>query len=73
MTVPGKKKARNRTRRGRAHLALKNLKLAVCSHCRKPVLPHHACANCGYYDGRLAVKVKSKLDKKTGKKAKEEK
>ena len=74
MPVPAKHKAKSHSRSGRAHLALKKVILNKCSKCRKPVLPHHACAYCGTYDKREAVKIKTRLDKKSkAKKEKEEK
>jgi large subunit ribosomal protein L32 len=32
--------------------------IILCSHCRRPHLSHHVCANCGYYAGREVVTPK---------------
>jgi len=71
MTVPPKRKPRNRTRKGRSHQALKKITLSSCQKCKQPVLPHRVCANCGFYNGKEVIKVKTKLDKQ--KKEKKEK
>ncbi len=46
-------------RRDRRRAANNNLRSAVqviqCPHCKEPVLPHRACAACGFYKGREAV------------------
>lgn len=52
MTIPGKRLARRRKHLRASHTALKPLALSVCPKCKKPTLPHHACAFCGYYRGR---------------------
>jgi large subunit ribosomal protein L32 len=48
-------------RRNRRRAANSNLKVAVqviaCPKCKEPVLPHRACAACGFYKGREVVKV----------------
>ena len=38
--------------------------LNVCPKCRKPVLSHTACKNCGYYKGEEVIDVLSQLTKK---------
>jgi large subunit ribosomal protein L32 len=48
-----------------SHFALKKTKLNLCSKCGQAVAPHRACAICGTYQGREAVKVKVKSKKKT--------
>jgi len=46
--------------------------LAKCPKCAKPVLPHTACPNCGYYKGREVINVLEKLDRKERKKREKE-
>jgi large subunit ribosomal protein L32 len=67
MSVPGKRRAKSETRSRRSHHALKKQTLNSCSQCGKAILPHTACAFCGYYKGREAVKVKVKAKKTTKK------
>ncbi|HSP77878.1 MAG TPA: 50S ribosomal protein L32 [Myxococcaceae bacterium] len=57
MGVP--KKRTSKMRRDRRRAANNNLRSAVqvinCANCKEPVLPHRACAACGYYKGREAI------------------
>jgi ribosomal protein L32 len=46
------------------HKYIKPVSLSVCPKCRKTILPHTACKNCGYYKGREVINVLSKLTKK---------
>ncbi len=64
MAVPKKKTSKTRTKTRRAHLALKPITLSRCLHCQKPQKPHHVCLNCGYYNGKEVIKIKSKIKRK---------
>lgn len=66
------KHTKGKRNRVRSHHALKTRRLAVCSHCARPVLPHRVCTNCGYYAGRQVIDVLAKLDKKERKKKEKE-
>lgn len=44
--VPTKHHSKSKVGRRRSHLALKKVKLAVCSNCQAPKLPHRVCAKC---------------------------
>jgi large subunit ribosomal protein L32 len=57
MANPKQKRSKSNIRTRRRNWKLRRVTLSVCPHCRKPRLPHHACLNCGYYNGRQAVKV----------------
>jgi large subunit ribosomal protein L32 len=46
------------------HLFIKEPKLVSCPKCQKPVLPHIACKNCGFYKGKEVIDVMKKLSKK---------
>jgi len=61
MGLPGHRRTSSHKRRRASHFALSATSLTVCAHCKKPVVPHQACANCGYYRGRQVIKVKSKV------------
>ncbi len=58
MGVPKRKVAHARQGDRRAHLAISGPQLEPCSHCHEPKLIHHACPNCGYYNGRPTVEIK---------------
>jgi large subunit ribosomal protein L32 len=36
----------------------------LCPKCKKPVLPHTVCLNCGFYKGTEVLDVLGKLTKK---------
>lgn len=50
-------------RRDRRRAANSNLRTPVqvnqCPKCKEPVLPHRACAACGYYKNREVIAVES--------------
>jgi large subunit ribosomal protein L32 len=66
MSVPPKRRPKSGTRKRRSHHGLKPTTLVKCAKCGKPVKPHIACAFCGVYKGREAIKIKT-LAKKTKK------
>ncbi|MDD5547539.1 MAG: 50S ribosomal protein L32 [Candidatus Pacebacteria bacterium] len=47
--VPVKHRSKSKVGRSRSHLALKKVKLSVCSNCKAPVLSHRACGKCKTY------------------------
>lgn len=57
--LPKRKTAKARQGERRSHLALTPKALMNCPQCGSAKLPHHACTNCGNYDGREAVEIKS--------------
>jgi large subunit ribosomal protein L32 len=58
MGVPKRKVSHARQGERRSHLALSLPRLEECPHCHQPKQSHHACPNCGWYKGRLAVETK---------------
>ena len=64
MGLPSQKRTKSSKKRRASHFALIKVRLTKCSHCSEPVLPHHACLNCGYYNGKETIKIKTALDKK---------
>nr|WP_072514334.1 50S ribosomal protein L32 [Ndongobacter massiliensis] len=56
MAVPKRKtsKARRDKRRASSYRLVMH-ETTICSHCGKPVLPHHVCPACGYYKGKEVV------------------
>jgi len=71
MPVPKRKRSRARRDKRFANKGLKVKSFGSCPQCEKPILPHQACASCGYYKGSkvLATKedrtVKRKEERKT--------
>jgi large subunit ribosomal protein L32 len=70
MAVPRHKHTRSSVGQRRMHLFITKATLTTCPKCKKPVLSHTACKNCGYYKGREVVNVLASLTKKD-KKARE--
>lgn len=58
MAVPKRKtsKARRDTRRA-ANWKLSIPGIVECPQCHDPKLAHRVCKKCGYYSGKLVVKV----------------
>ena len=59
MALPKRRHSRARTRKRRAHDALKRTGQTLCSHCNAVKLPHRVCPNCGFYGGRQAVEMET--------------
>jgi large subunit ribosomal protein L32 len=64
MPVPKKRHSNTRTRQRRANWKLKALAFGKCSQCGAPIMPHHACKNCGTYQGRQVLKIETEESKK---------
>ena len=58
MAQPKRRSSKQRTRTKRSTWKLKEKTIATCKHCNEPVMPHRACPNCGYYDGKEVIKQK---------------
>jgi large subunit ribosomal protein L32 len=67
MSVPPKRRPRSSIRTRASHFALKEVKLNKCSKCGSATEPHRACAICGTYKGKEAVKIKTKTKTAKGK------
>ncbi|MFQ5649123.1 MAG: 50S ribosomal protein L32 [bacterium] len=52
MALPKRRQSKSRGRKRRTHWKLSAPNVVECSHCHQPMLPHRACPNCGYYNGR---------------------
>lgn len=64
MAVPRHKHTRAKVGKSRMHKYIKRVSLNVCPKCKKPVLSHTVCKNCGFYKGKEAINVLAKLTKK---------
>ena len=67
MGLPGHRRTSSHKRRRASHFALKSANLSVCPKCKKPILPHKACGNCGTYKGRQVLNVDKRLSRATRK------
>ena len=64
MAQPKRRWSKARTHLKRSTWKLEGKTLATCPHCHEPILPHRACSNCGYYNGKEVMAVKNDEDKK---------
>ena len=64
MAVPRHKHTRSKVGKSRMHKYITTLHLNVCPKCKKPVLSHTVCLNCGFYKGKETINVLAKLTKK---------
>ena len=55
MAVPKRKMSKARRDSRRANWKLEVPGYVACPQCHEPKLPHHVCAECGYYDGKEVV------------------
>lgn len=72
MGVPKQKHTKSRRNKRRSQIFLKKPNLIICSKCKKPVLPHMVCLNCGYYQSQEVIDVFKKLSKKEKKQKEKE-
>jgi large subunit ribosomal protein L32 len=64
MAVPRHKHTRAKVGKTRMHKHIYRVSLNVCPKCKKPVLSHTVCKNCGYYKGVEVINVLADLTKK---------
>jgi large subunit ribosomal protein L32 len=64
MAVPKQGHTRAKVGKSRMHKYIEPVRLSVCPKCKKPVLSHTACLNCGFYKGKEVINVLSELTKK---------
>ncbi|MFC1787779.1 50S ribosomal protein L32 [Patescibacteria group bacterium] len=57
MALPSHRRTSSDKRRRSAHFALKKVALFACPKCKKPIKPHQACLECGFYKGRGTLDV----------------
>ncbi len=72
MPAPKQRHTKSRRNKRRSHLALTPENFSLCPKCKNPILPHHACQNCGYYKGREVIDVLAKLEKRERKQKEKE-
>ena len=64
MAVPKRKPSKARVRRRKAtwKRSVEKIKptLVECAHCHQMKMAHNVCPNCGYYNDRQVLTIKSK-------------
>lgn len=58
--LPKRRKSQSRAAQRLSHTARQATATVACPQCHSPMLPHHACPTCGYYNGREVVKKEEK-------------
>ncbi len=61
--VPFRRTSKTAKNARRTHLKKEAPTITVCKNCGKPVEPHRACKECGYYKGKQVIEVKKKKEK----------
>ncbi|MEX0940595.1 MAG: 50S ribosomal protein L32 [Candidatus Babeliales bacterium] len=66
MPVPKRKVSKSRRDKRSANKGIREDKTTVahCTNCEKPLLPHQACRECGYYKGAKVLKTKDERGEK---------
>ena len=57
--LPKRKIAHARQGERRAHMKIEAEAVMNCPQCNSPKFPHHACTNCGTYNGREVIEIKA--------------
>ena len=60
MALPKRRKSHSRVRTRRQQWRAQKVTMSTCSHCGSANLPHHACGNCGYYNGRQVLATRDR-------------
>ena len=57
MAVPKRKVSKSKRDKRRTHWKTSAPELSTCPECGEPRLPHHACKECGFYNGRKVLET----------------
>lgn len=60
MAVPTRRRGHAKQGQVRQNTALKAVNTVTCPNCGAAIRPHHVCLNCGYYNGKKVLDVKTK-------------
>ena len=62
MAHPKYRISKQRKRKRRTHYKIEAPNVSSCSNCGAPKLSHHVCGECGFYNGRLMLKISKKAE-----------
>lgn len=60
MALPKRRKSHAKVRTRQQQWRAAKLTTTSCPHCQAVIVPHRACGQCGYYNGRPVVPPKAK-------------
>lgn len=63
MPCPKRRTSKSRKNKRRTHWNLNEKNLVECPRCHEMKLPHRACLECGYYNGKPVISSLSKKEK----------
>ncbi len=64
MANPKRQTSKAHRDKRRTHWKIIPVDISTCSQCGQPKLPHRVCLNCGFYNGRLVIRIEEKKEKK---------
>ncbi|MDI6734583.1 MAG: 50S ribosomal protein L32 [bacterium] len=64
MANPKRQTSKSKRDKRRTHWKITPVDISTCSQCGHPKLPHRVCLDCGFYDGRLVLRIEEKKEKK---------
>lgn len=67
MPVPKRKHSRSRRDMRSANKGMELKSFSGCKNCAAPIIPHAACASCGFYKGAKVMSTKNDRMLKRGK------
>lgn len=59
MPVPKRKVSKSRRDKRQANKGITPQIVSACGNCTEPILPHQACATCGFYKGKKVLTTKA--------------
>ena len=62
--LPARRISKTRKRMRRTHLKKEAPTVTSCPNCGKPLAPHRACTECGYYKGKDVLGKEEKVEDK---------
>ncbi len=66
MPVPKRKTSKSRRNRRSSSWFIRPQAITECGNCSKPLVPHCACSECGFYKGAKVLRTKNERVVKRG-------
>ena len=64
MSKPKKRTTKTVKGQRRSHLALKAKQAVTCENCKKAMIPHRVCQQCGMHKGKQVVDVAKRVTRR---------